>query len=481
MYEPFYLDEDLANADWTKTTDDTRAGRRARMVAAGEIEPRISRVDTGPPTVTAPVDPESFLAAVDEPTTGGMRTMTKRLSKLRQSLGTRLLTDGEHAYDAALRQAGVRVQTRARSRLSSARSAQVATAVEHREPLKAWLSAVGITELELLRGSFDVLEARVALEFDNYWTRVQEVIRKAHLDPSVVTAQANPTGAVEYYVAGWTAMARRRLLMGDEATLAATAPRLAASRDPLSTPTPEDIKTTGARLMRNALRINEGAALGRLGATPDDMPEIADGGAPPLEVTVLLKNGVIEDVPARPTPLHSRHGAAGPVKPLPRKKPMTTAELKEDALRAAEKESKLLDELRRELTDRALKTEQLATTESPETLAERRARRERVAQMTEKQRANLFTQVEKLQTERAAREELAAFQPEHNAKWEWIHGFYGEPKTPFEPHELLDGTVVTGEDADVDERLLNDEAWPEDDFYYPGDHDSCTCDWLLLV
>jgi hypothetical protein len=58
----------------------------------------------------------------------------------------------------------------------------------------------------------------------------------------------------------------------------------------------------------------------------------------------------------------------------------------------------------------------------------------------------------------------------------WVHGFYGEPTTIFEPHDALDGFTTTTPDADPD--LYNTEAWPEGDLFQPGDHDGCTCEWV---
>lgn len=63
--------------------------------------------------------------------------------------------------------------------------------------------------------------------------------------------------------------------------------------------------------------------------------------------------------------------------------------------------------------------------------------------------------------------------------WTWAHGFYGEPNVAFEPHDDLDGFSTTTIDADPD--LYNGDAWPEADLFSPGDHDGCTCEWVLDV
>lgn len=61
----------------------------------------------------------------------------------------------------------------------------------------------------------------------------------------------------------------------------------------------------------------------------------------------------------------------------------------------------------------------------------------------------------------------------------WVHGFYGQPKTIFEPHERLDGHRTT--DPENDDTFLNIDAWPEADRYFPGDHLGCTCELVAQV
>lgn len=45
---------------------------------------------------------------------------------------------------------------------------------------------------------------------------------------------------------------------------------------------------------------------------------------------------------------------------------------------------------------------------------------------------------------------------------------------PFEPHLRLDGVVFDNFD---DEQLANHKSWPARDFYMPGDHAGCICDF----
>lgn len=62
----------------------------------------------------------------------------------------------------------------------------------------------------------------------------------------------------------------------------------------------------------------------------------------------------------------------------------------------------------------------------------------------------------------------------------WAHGFYGEPRTVFEPHDDLDGELFT--DTEHDERLINPnpDGWPAE-MLYPGDHRGCSCELVLQV
>ena len=63
--------------------------------------------------------------------------------------------------------------------------------------------------------------------------------------------------------------------------------------------------------------------------------------------------------------------------------------------------------------------------------------------------------------------------------WRWEHGFYGEPLRPFDQHEDLDGFETT--DRDSDPSLFNGGSWPPTDLFAPGDHEGCTCEWVVAV
>jgi hypothetical protein len=55
----------------------------------------------------------------------------------------------------------------------------------------------------------------------------------------------------------------------------------------------------------------------------------------------------------------------------------------------------------------------------------------------------------------------------------WIHGV---TPNPFEPHEDLNGVEFANW---TDEVLANQGEWPDVDFFAPGDHDGCTCDFEI--
>lgn len=73
--------------------------------------------------------------------------------------------------------------------------------------------------------------------------------------------------------------------------------------------------------------------------------------------------------------------------------------------------------------------------------------------------------------------------PNRALEWTWVHGFYGDPERPFEPHEDLGAsdftTTMPGGDlsGDVDPDLAAIDS-PFGDYPYPGDHDGCTCEWV---
>lgn len=75
--------------------------------------------------------------------------------------------------------------------------------------------------------------------------------------------------------------------------------------------------------------------------------------------------------------------------------------------------------------------------------------------------------------------EMRAVLAEHDnviEGYEWVYGDY--PRTsPFEPHEALDGQRFANFDDAV---LVNAEPWPPTEFYLPGDHDGCRCDFMPI-
>lgn len=61
------------------------------------------------------------------------------------------------------------------------------------------------------------------------------------------------------------------------------------------------------------------------------------------------------------------------------------------------------------------------------------------------------------------------------AGWEWVYGDPSARTTPFDPHLSLDGVQF---DTWEDPVLTNTEGWPDVDFFRPGDHDWCQCDFV---
>jgi hypothetical protein len=59
--------------------------------------------------------------------------------------------------------------------------------------------------------------------------------------------------------------------------------------------------------------------------------------------------------------------------------------------------------------------------------------------------------------------------------YEWVHG---AAINPFEPHEELDGTQFASFEA---EPLANAGDWPANQFYFPGDHQGCSCDFMPII
>lgn len=303
------------------------------------------------------------------PVRTGVRAL-RQIVRARQSMMTRLLAEAEHAYEAALRTAGLKVIARARSRTGKQRAAAVCSAVEHHDPLEPWLTAVGVTEMEMLDHAFDTFRSRAGRELERYRERVLAIAASHELTLSPTRFDLD--GAVQVLVAGLTAMARSRLLHGDEAMMSAVKSKLPDVPRAVRAKVPENfdpgfvgrfdtdqLSRAAASLVRNATNVAEGNGTFRLPTTGDTMPDV---------------------MVDRTTP-------------------------------------DLMEELAVEFTVSPL--------------------------------------------------------------WTWVHGFYGEPLSEFAPHAYdMDGIETT--DRDTDERLLNPEPFPADDYFYPGDHDGCTCEWIPI-
>ncbi len=55
----------------------------------------------------------------------------------------------------------------------------------------------------------------------------------------------------------------------------------------------------------------------------------------------------------------------------------------------------------------------------------------------------------------------------------WVHGF---TPSPFEPHVNLDGVEFANWTDDI---LTNEDEFPDVEFFAPGDHDGCSCDFTV--
>lgn len=302
----------------------------------------------------------------------GAARAIRRLTELRRGTMTRLLAAAEQVYEDALRQAGAKFTTRARSRTSKSKVEAVTAALCAGEPMRPYLAAVGLREHELLGTALDGFRRRALTELAAYRSAVTATMAEMPPDdrPDLdVTARSDE--AVDYLVAGLAAMVRARLLDGQQAMVAAPV-KAVPSRTPPPTggdvlpglPDPDELSRAAARLVRNALDVHEGRAEFTLGATPDLMPRVEPTGE--------------------------------------------------------------------------------------------RSTEERLA-------------------------DAVGVQP----FWTWVHSFYGAPVTaPLDGHLDLDG-FNTFERSSFDEpgdpELVNTAGWPYTEWYFPDDHDGCTCEWVIEI
>ena len=76
-------------------------------------------------------------------------------------------------------------------------------------------------------------------------------------------------------------------------------------------------------------------------------------------------------------------------------------------------------------------------------------------------------------------EEALGALSEAPTEYVWVWGFYGEPTTPFDPHQALGDRDFTTTDPEHDPDLYNEgEPFLDGDLYQPGDHLGCTCEWI---
>lgn len=91
------------------------------------------------------------------------------------------------------------------------------------------------------------------------------------------------------------------------------------------------------------------------------------------------------------------------------------------------------------------------------------------------ERATPLPDLEALARGEAVPVDLSGVVPALEPHYEWVHGYFGEPAKPFEPHVLLDGVTYTDQTRGM--VLAKDPAeWPEGRYEWSvDDHDSCTC------
>jgi hypothetical protein len=62
--------------------------------------------------------------------------------------------------------------------------------------------------------------------------------------------------------------------------------------------------------------------------------------------------------------------------------------------------------------------------------------------------------------------------------WTWVHGFYGEPTREFDAHVDLDNFTTDNRFSDPELAVRPEDDWLDVDFYFPGDHLGCSCEWV---
>lgn len=299
------------------------------------------------------------------------RKTLERLARIRRDGVRQLLAGAEIAFAEAMRHAGVRATTKARNRSGQSMARTVATAYETHQSLAPFFAALGVTESDLLAGSFASYEEQA-----RRWLEARQAERADAAGDYVRDddgADERITAAAAFLAAALLALARRRILSG---------------QDPIDLSSPGEVAgAIPTQLAVQALRIADGLAVATPAATADLIPAVS-----------ILTN-------------------------------------------VASLEQLVFDGLRERLT---LNAELAATPDALEQI-------------------------------------LTGLGGESGAghEYRWVHGFYGDPKTTFEPHVRLDGEEFI--DTESDPRLVNDGDWPETTFFYPGDHLGCTCELVLQV
>lgn len=284
--------------------------------------------------------------------------LLEHISTIRRDVFRQLRAQAELAFKAAIAQAAVKVQVKARNaknRPAAVRDAAIA-AVAAGRPLRAHIAALGLHEQEILRSSlFDTYRTEAVTELRRARERERAEVTAAGYDPDELLGHDGVDDAATFLATALFALALVRLNDGH----------------PLEPARGEVSGTVPASLTRQALGIAEGHSQMIPSTDPSVLPDVIEvRGAPDL-----------------------------------------------------------VDQL----------------------------------------------------TQSIASDETIDGEPAVVYRWNW--GFYGDPNIPFEPHQDLGVSDFETTEITDDPALAVDDrgSWLGVDFYQPGDHDGCTCEWVPVI
>ena len=176
----------------------------------------------------------------------------RRLARVRRDAGRELLSAAELAFSEALRQAGVRAETRARNRSGKGLGDSVAAAVEQGVSLRPFFAQLGVNEDRLFAGAFESFQRQAERTLAQAQTEQQEADGGEARDDHTAEAAA-------FLAAVLLALARSRILAGT---------------DPKTLDGPGEVSgDVPAGYVEQAL----GVADGRYAVVPSGTPDVAPG------------------------------------------------------------------------------------------------------------------------------------------------------------------------------------------------------------